>query len=133
VARTHVRVTAFITRGNKVLIIHRFRDGKYYWVVPGGGVEEGESLLEGLVREVKEETGLDVLEHKLIDHSDSTKAFYFVKTSPGEPTLGGPELDANSSNNQYTLTWMERSELKSLKNIYPGQSPSLVDKIPYED
>jgi 8-oxo-dGTP diphosphatase len=30
------------------------------WCLPGGGVEEGESLAEGAVREAKEETGLDV-------------------------------------------------------------------------
>ena len=30
------------------------------WCLPGGGVEESESLAEGAIREVKEETGLDV-------------------------------------------------------------------------
>jgi ADP-ribose pyrophosphatase YjhB (NUDIX family) len=30
------------------------------WCLPGGGVEEGESLAEGAIREAKEETGLDV-------------------------------------------------------------------------
>lgn len=31
-----------------------------YWTFPGGGVNEGETLEQAVVREVKEETGLDV-------------------------------------------------------------------------
>jgi ADP-ribose pyrophosphatase YjhB (NUDIX family) len=36
------------------------------WCLPGGGVEEGESLAEGAVREAKEETGLDVRLTRLV-------------------------------------------------------------------
>lgn len=51
-----------VTRENRprVLLIKRERDpfaGK--WALPGGFVEEGETLSAGCTREVKEETGLD--------------------------------------------------------------------------
>ncbi len=43
---------------DKILMIHRKRDGEVYYVVPGGGVEEGETVVEAAYRETDEETGL---------------------------------------------------------------------------
>lgn len=43
-----------------VLVQNRRRDGRVDWSPPGGVVDEGETLIEGLTREVAEETGLVV-------------------------------------------------------------------------
>ena len=50
-------IVAVINEG-KVLLTKR--EDFEVWCLPGGGVEEGESLAEGAIREMKEETGLDV-------------------------------------------------------------------------
>lgn len=50
-------IVAIIENG-KVLLTKR--EDFEVWCLPGGGVEEGESLAEGAIREAKEETGLDV-------------------------------------------------------------------------
>ena len=47
---------ALILDNNKILLIHRFKDGREYFVLPGGHIEEGESEEEALIREIKEET-----------------------------------------------------------------------------
>lgn len=52
---------AVIHREDKVLLVTNHVSGKFY--LPGGGIEPGERIMEGLRREVKEETGLD-LEHE---------------------------------------------------------------------
>ena len=44
-----------------LLVANRRRDGAVDWSTPGGVVDPGESVIEGLTREVREETGLEVL------------------------------------------------------------------------
>jgi 8-oxo-dGTP diphosphatase len=41
-----------------LLVQNRRRDGRHDWSPPGGVIDEGEGLIEGLTREVREETGL---------------------------------------------------------------------------
>lgn len=45
-----------------LLVQNRRRNGSHDWTPPGGVIDDGESLIEGLTREVREETGLQVLE-----------------------------------------------------------------------
>ncbi|MFF7543346.1 NUDIX domain-containing protein [Streptomyces canus] len=53
-------VAALLRRGNHIVLVQEQRDGKEVWSIPGGGVERGELLTEALVREVKDETGLNL-------------------------------------------------------------------------
>ncbi|MEU8265127.1 NUDIX hydrolase [Micromonospora sp. NPDC048999] len=53
-------VAALLRRGEHIVLVQERRDGKEMWSIPGGGVERGELLTEALVREVKEETGLNL-------------------------------------------------------------------------
>ena len=57
-----------ICDGNKVLVQEKV--GTKGLVFPGGHVEEGESLLESVVREMKEETGLTIENPKLCGFKD---------------------------------------------------------------
>jgi 8-oxo-dGTP diphosphatase len=123
-ARTGVRVSAIIIRNNKVLLIHRKKPLAEYWVFPGGGVEDGETLNEALIREVKEETNLDVIESKIIfkvkfdnDH-DILQPFFLCKTSGGRPEIIGEEKEINCPENYYRLEWKKISDLKSV-NLVP--------------
>lgn len=61
-------VGAIILDGNQMLLEKRKNSpGKGKWSVPGGLVELGETAEQAIIREVKEETGLEVYNPRLID------------------------------------------------------------------
>ncbi len=56
-----VGVGAVVIDGENVLLVRRGQEPlKGEWSLPGGALELGETLQEGVVREVREETGLEV-------------------------------------------------------------------------
>ncbi|MDB5177072.1 MAG: hydrolase [Candidatus Saccharibacteria bacterium] len=58
--RVNVRGIAINEQGSLLAVKHRGQDGSEseFWATPGGGVDEGESLLDGLTREFVEELGI---------------------------------------------------------------------------
>jgi len=64
----HTRYQGLIIQDHKILLIEhtRLSDSHSYWVIPGGGIESGESENECVIREMKEETNLDVRVEKLL-------------------------------------------------------------------
>jgi 8-oxo-dGTP diphosphatase len=62
-----VGVGAIILEKEKILLEKRKNaPGKGKWTVPGGLVELGETIEQAVIREVKEETGLEVYEPRLV-------------------------------------------------------------------
>jgi len=56
---THIVAVGGITENKEgdILLVKTYHGG---WVFPGGQVEEGENLMDALIREIKEESGIDV-------------------------------------------------------------------------
>ncbi|MCH8292093.1 NUDIX domain-containing protein [Candidatus Poribacteria bacterium] len=46
-------------RGKKILLVEQVPE-ENFWIIPGGGVEEGETSTQAAIRELSEETGLEV-------------------------------------------------------------------------
>ncbi len=55
-----IRVGVLIWRDGEVLLVRHEKGGRSYWLVPGGGVDIGETMLTAGARELVEETGYSV-------------------------------------------------------------------------
>ena len=58
-AQPRIRVSAILRWRGRVLLCRHEKPGKEYWLLPGGGVNAGESLATALHRELEEEVGIE--------------------------------------------------------------------------
>lgn len=115
----HTRYQALIVEKDSVLLIkHReHKTGRAYWVIPGGGLNDGESETECVIREAREETNLDVeIERLLLDepgHPDG--AYLWRKTFLCRPIGGraspGIEPEAEAAD-RYAITEVRWFDLR---------------------
>ena len=122
----------------KILLIHRFFERREYYVIPGGGSEQGESPEETAVREAKEETGLAVtLSRKLwefTNEKDGRLHIYFLTNNfSGAVRLGGPEAVKNSASDSYILEWHDLSEIPTLPLVPDLMKKKLIEHFCRDD
>ena len=118
-----IRVSAILRWQGRVLLCRQEKPGKEYWLLPGGGVDAGESLIEALRRELREELGVeaDVGEEVIvIEHTypERTVRLHFHRCLlKGEPrALLGQEL-----------RWASAAELRTLE--LPPADKKLIDVL----
>lgn len=100
--------------GDRYLLQDRISDDWKGYALPGGHVEPGESIVESVKREMKEETGLDIYEPKLcgIKQFPSEGGRYLVFLYETDKFSG--EL---KSSEEGKMDWIERRELDRIKTV----------------
>ena len=74
----NIRVTGVWIEDNKILLVKQKVNDKRNWSLPGGKLEQGETIEQGIIREMKEETGLDI---------DIIRLLYLCDVSTSDNTL----------------------------------------------
>ncbi len=112
-----VGVGAVVTDGTKVLLVRRGNEPlKGEWSLPGGALEVGETLQQGVVREVLEETGLtvtaagvvEILDRIVRDEESGRVRYHYVlidfvcRVTGGSPLVGS---DADE------VRWVDRAAM----------------------
>ena len=109
-----VGVGAVIVENGRVLLVRRGQEPlKGKWTLPGGILELGEALLEGVVREVREETGLVVEPVELVElldrvHREDDRVRYHYVIADYLCRVVGGDLEAASDAD--AVRWVEREE-----------------------
>jgi len=98
----NIRITGILIENNEILLVQQKLSDKRKWSLPGGRLERGETLSQGLIREMKEETGLDVEILRMLylcDVATSSNTLlhitFLLKKRSGEIELPSNEFDEN--------------------------------------
>jgi len=121
--------------GRTLLVKHVPREGDFWggqWMVPGGGLELGETLEEGVIREVEEETNLkvEVLRHvstldRIVRAGDKVKIHVVYVDFLVRP-VGG---ELRPSSDVATARWFSRDEIEAHWGEIHVDTRRLLDKI----
>jgi 8-oxo-dGTP diphosphatase len=114
------RVCAAIIQDDKILMVRHKHKGREYWTLPGGGIEEGESHEQALVREVFEETQLKAKVIKfLFDEAYSkgiTYCYLAAIDGNGEARLGSDPEDFNKPPQDRILQEVKWLLMENMRN-----------------
>jgi 8-oxo-dGTP diphosphatase len=113
-------VGALIFEDGKILLVERGKEPlKGYWSIPGGIVETGEKLVEGIRREVAEETGLDVepyfmfeIFERVIPDGEGKAEYHYVLIDYLCRRLSG---EATAASDASRVEWVSEQNLREFR------------------
>src|SRR5512142_901493 len=127
--KIRLRCAAVLVRGNEILLVKHEKGGSEYWLLPGGGLEPGETLAEATERELREECGVAIRCGRLLFVAETLEpnrerqivnVVFLADMLSGEPHLATLD-DARLID----VAWMTRSRLRDIV-FFPDFRDELV-------
>ncbi len=112
--RVELAVLCLLTDGDRVLLQNRVKQDWHGYALPGGHVEPGESFVDAVIREMKEETGLTVLRPALagVKQFPIENGRYVVLLFRAEHYEG-----TLRSSEEGQMEWVRREQLSELDTV----------------
>jgi 8-oxo-dGTP diphosphatase len=112
--RVELTVLCLVEDGNKILLQNRVKKDWQGYTLPGGHVERDESFVDAVIREMKEETGLDIKNPKLVGVKQfpikcGRYVVFLFKTNEYSGTL--------VSSDEGNVEWVEYDKLKDINTV----------------
>jgi 8-oxo-dGTP diphosphatase len=122
------RVSGLLVRDNKILVVEHQKGDKKYYLLPGGGINEGETVELALQREFIEETGLEIEIARLLFLSDTiypdkSKQIHHLIFQVKEDAPN--ELSVSQDERVKQALWVDYKKLSELE-FYPPLSDWLI-------
>jgi ADP-ribose pyrophosphatase YjhB (NUDIX family) len=111
------RAAAVVVDGDQVLVMKRHKRGRDYALLPGGGVEAGETAAEAALRELHEETTLVGEIDRLLwtgQHNNRPACYFLMTAGGGRAEVSGSEALANRPDNSFDLRWVTADRFTEL-------------------
>lgn len=130
-------VRAIVIRDNQLLVMKRNKFGKEYYTLIGGGINIGENAEQALMRELAEETGLQVANPRLVFQEDGGQLYgvqhiFWTDYVSGEPALAADSEEAKISalgQNTYQPMWLPLDQVGQVNFLSTSVRDALLDGI----
>lgn len=122
----------------QILLIHRWKNGEEYFVIPGGGAESGETAVQAAQREIQEELGWSLSEKQLQPaftfRNGQRLEIYFHATigHTSAPMIQGEEALRSHAQNIYQPEWLDIEAICDLNLRPAGLKNLLLDWLTQE-
>ncbi|RJP49963.1 MAG: NUDIX domain-containing protein [Anaerolineaceae bacterium] len=128
-----IRAAAILIQNNGLALLERHRTGMHYFTFPGGGLDTGETPEQAVVREVREELGVDIRVIRLaaeVWFRGNQQFFFLVEQTGGEFGSGTGEEFASGldpARGTYEPTWLPLEQV-TVQNVLPKPVAALAAK-----
>ncbi len=126
-------VRAIVIKDDHLLVMKRNKFGHEYYSLVGGGIDMGETAEQSLYREVAEETGISIANHRLVIVEDAGSMYgiqhiYQCDYVSGEPALAPDSAEAliqAAGQNLFQPMWLPLADLPTA-NLLPIELKELL-------